>query len=169
VKTCLSCSASLIRHPKLSGQQWLQQKFCSQKCVGSLTRGKPLDPSTRAKIAVAKTGRPLTPDHRRKIGDALRGPKNYRWKGGLTANQFRWIQKLQKAGRPKPDNCEICASTKNIEWDHDHATGTFRGWICQRCNTVLGRVSDNPALLVKLAKYIAKSNGDLTAYWQSLP
>jgi hypothetical protein len=47
------------------------------------------------------------------------------------------------AGRPRPDKCEACGSKpdgwqKVLHWDHDHATGDFRGWICFSCNVKLG-------------------------------
>lgn len=41
--------------------------------------------------------------------------------------------------RPMPTVCEACGlSSKNMRWDHDHVTGLFRGWICHRCNLMLG-------------------------------
>lgn len=63
------------------------------------------------------------------------------------------------AGRPRPRKCEVCGSpnqNKNaaLHFDHDHSTGKFRGWLCSHCNTILGKVHDNPALLRKLAKYL---------------
>lgn len=41
---------------------------------------------------------------------------------------------------PKPSMCELCAKEKPKCMDHDHNTGKFRGWLCNRCNTVLGFV-----------------------------
>lgn len=63
-------------------------------------------------------------------------------------------ERIAIAGRPKPDTCEICAERATIVWDHCHATGVFRGWICDRCNKTLGHVKDNAALLRTLAVYI---------------
>lgn len=34
--------------------------------------------------------------------------------------------------------CPICAEEKNLVPDHDHVTGKMRGWICARCNLLLG-------------------------------
>lgn len=62
------------------------------------------------------------------------------------------------AGRPRSDNCEICDSRSEIHFDHCHTSGRFRGWICQRCNLVLGNVEDNPALLRELAEYLERNN-----------
>jgi len=64
------------------------------------------------------------------------------------------------AGRPKPEKCEICDSDEfRIVWDHCHKAGHFRGWICDRCNRVLGLVRDNEGLLRSLAAYLM-THGD---------
>ena len=64
------------------------------------------------------------------------------------------------AGRLKPSACEICGSTNHrIAFDHCHRSGSFRGWICNTCNTVLGFVSDDPAHLRKLIAYLEAGNG----------
>lgn len=60
----------------------------------------------------------------------------------------------QSAGRPKPDNCEICHRATKLNWDHCHATGKFRGWICFRCNAVLGLVEDSQEILSRLGSYL---------------
>lgn len=71
-------------------------------------------------------------------------------------------KKLEKqANRKKPEQCEICGAfgkdlKKGLCYDHDHKTDKFRGWICGRCNFVLGLVKDNSELLDALAKYIRK-------------
>lgn len=75
-------------------------------------------------------------------------------------------------GRPRPECCELCGSQgygrhghKNagICFDHDHATGKPRGWLCDRCNKVLGLVHDSVDLLTKMAEYLEKSNGEVAA------
>lgn len=66
--------------------------------------------------------------------------------------------KEAKAGRPRPTSCEICGTTPNttkgMHWDHDHATGLFRGWLCNGCNHALGNVRERPEVLEALATYI---------------
>lgn len=58
--------------------------------------------------------------------------------------------------------CPICekgsipAITANIVRDHDHLTGNAREWICDSCNTGLGRFKDNIALLKKAIAYLEK-------------
>ena len=73
-----------------------------------------------------------------------------------TRYRMKALEKL--AGRPKPDNCEVCGRKGIISFDHDHVTMKFRGWICNNCNMSLGLLSDSPELLRKLAEYLEKSH-----------
>src|SRR6516165_1224867 len=72
-------------------------------------------------------------------------------------------RRVMNAGRARPDRCEICGREGKVTFDHDHAkyngashsaVKAFRGWICQRCNAVLGLVQDNTELLHKLIEYL---------------
>jgi len=73
-------------------------------------------------------------------------------------NRMRWLKALKRleeqAGRPRPEICEICEQKDRIVFDHNHKTGAFRGWICNRCNVVLGKVKDDKELLNKLISYL---------------
>ena len=62
------------------------------------------------------------------------------------------------AGRPRPLICEICGEGGQINFDHSHLTLKFRGWLCNGCNLILGRVKDNETTLRKLADYLERSN-----------
>jgi hypothetical protein len=66
----------------------------------------------------------------------------------------------REAGRPRPPVCELCAkpnrNNRPIYFDHCHASGSFRGWLCHRCNTILGQVDDNAVLLRRLADYLER-------------
>ena len=42
--------------------------------------------------------------------------------------------------------------------DHDHITGKVRGLLCGSCNRALGLIKDNLETLVRLQKYLEKSN-----------
>lgn len=64
-------------------------------------------------------------------------------------------RRMAEAGAtPKPDRCEVCNEGGKICADHDHATGKFRGWICQACNLTLGKVKDDLYHLMALAEYL---------------
>jgi len=80
----------------------------------------------------------------------LKGEKHPMWKGGNT--KLRKLEKL--AGKKKPEQCEICGAFGKICYDHDHKTGKFRGWICYRCNVILGFAKDSPDLLNALIEYL---------------
>lgn len=58
----------------------------------------------------------------------------------------------------KSGPCEICGREANpLHWDHDHATGLFRGWLCGRCNRGIGLLNDNPDTLTAAARYLRGS------------
>ena len=65
-------------------------------------------------------------------------------------------RKEKKAGRPKPEVCEECGRAGVICYDHCHKTKKFRGWLCRKCNLVLGLVDDNPETLSKLIKFLKR-------------
>lgn len=60
--------------------------------------------------------------------------------------------------------CPICKKpsiphvTANLVKDHDHITGKAREWLCDSCNTGLGRFKDNIDLLKKAIAYLEKHN-----------
>lgn len=79
--------------------------------------------------------------------------KNVNWKGEMIDGRTR----RKYAPRPRPDQCEVCGAMGTICLDHDHKTGKFRGWICNRCNVAIGMVKDNSETLVALSDYLKKS------------
>lgn len=75
------------------------------------------------------------------------------------ANRQRRLE--LKAGRPRPAVCDICGEAprpgeRRLSFDHSHATGKFRGWLCGRCNTALGLARDSVEILLKLALYLER-------------
>lgn len=58
--------------------------------------------------------------------------------------------------------CPICKKasipdiTANIVIDHNHTTGNANDWICDSCNTGLGRFQDNIELLQEIIQYLKK-------------
>lgn len=65
-----------------------------------------------------------------------------------------------ECGRKRPMHCELCKEKPNgrgfTVWDHCHKTQRFRGWLCDRCNKVLGLVKDSRELLFAMAAYLEK-------------
>lgn len=68
----------------------------------------------------------------------------------------REAKRWEIAGRPRADICEVCDKNELTVFDHCHKSGRFRGWICDRCNKVLGIIKDSADLLRKLANYLEK-------------
>ena len=79
---------------------------------------------------------------------------------GLNVNDF-W------ASQENPPLCEACGvqttvaeglvEGNDLTYDHDHATGLFRGFLCRVCNRVLGQVEDDAPRLRKMAEYLEKA------------
>ena len=62
--------------------------------------------------------------------------------------------------------CDCCGKhesefKKRLAMDHDHETGEFRGWLCQPCNTALGKLGDNPQELWRAFAYLAPSHAEI--------
>lgn len=59
-----------------------------------------------------------------------------------------------------PFECPICTKrtiagiTSKVVLEHDHRTGKVRGWVCDSCNTGIGRFKDNIILLKQAIKFI---------------
>lgn len=87
--------------------------------------------------------------------------RQWKQQNAETVKGYSLAQKERIAGRPRPEVCELCGEKPKktdkrhgIHFDHSHATGKFRGWLCYRCNHVLGQVADKADLLRKLAAYL---------------
>ena len=50
--------------------------------------------------------------------------------------------------------CEICGSTEDLVYDHDHVTMKARGCLCRGCNRAIGQLGDNLAGLLNAVKYL---------------
>ena len=70
--------------------------------------------------------------------------------------------------RPMPMFCEACGAppstwrsgSQRLAWDHDHATGKFRGWLCTQCNSALGLLQDSPDRIAALLSYLREYSND---------
>ncbi len=78
-------------------------------------------------------------------------------------NKCRLVQKniqhaLKKIHTLPAEACQCCGSTSTtLVLDHCHATGAFRGWLCQRCNTCIGGLGDTMEALQRAITYLARS------------
>lgn len=74
------------------------------------------------------------------------------------ARKYKAAYRQNKKLMLKP-SCEICGINTKLCWDHDHATGKFRGTLCVSCNLGLGSFRDDPQFLRAAADYLEKSHG----------
>ena len=56
--------------------------------------------------------------------------------------------------------CEICGSVKELCYDHDHVTMSFRGVLCRSCNRSIGQLGDNVEGLTKALAYLTKEQDE---------
>ena len=45
---------------------------------------------------------------------------------------------VDATGEKKTGVCEFCLRIMSLQQDHNHGTGKKRGWLCSRCNLLLG-------------------------------
>lgn len=71
-------------------------------------------------------------------------------------------ERLQENTPKHTFTCPICKKTTipgvtaNLVIDHDHNTGAGREWICDSCNTGLGRFKDDVVILQRAIDYLRK-------------
>lgn len=129
--------------------------------------GHSVSDATKIKISETKKknptrywlGKKFSNKMKKKMSEAKQGEKSTNWKGGISYDKKTYFLKRREAiaGRKKPEQCEICGAFGKICLDHNHKTDKFRGWICHRCNVVLGFVKDNRELLNMLIDYLSKN------------
>lgn len=85
--------------------------------------------------------------------------RQYAYKYGMTAEQIEAFDKTTK--------CSLCKAEvphrqkgkrHSLHIDHDHKTGRVRGFLCNRCNTGLGKLGDTEEGLLRALEYIRASN-----------
>ena len=73
------------------------------------------------------------------------------------------IEWLKKKPHNEPFECPVCKKrtiagvTSKVVLEHDHRTGKPGGWICDSCNTGLGRFKDDIELLKGAIKFLKDS------------
>jgi len=66
---------------------------------------------------------------------------------------------VSKPAQFSPFTCPICQKTTlvgltKIVLDHCHKTGKVRGWLCESCNTGIGRFDDDPAIANRAIQWL---------------
>jgi len=80
--------------------------------------------------------------------------------GVSRADRIEW---LKKRPNNEPFECPVCKKrtiagiTSKVVLEHDHHTGKPGGWICDSCNTGLGRFKDDIKLLESAIEFLKKN------------
>lgn len=67
----------------------------------------------------------------------------------------------------EPFECPICLKrtiagvTSKLVLDHDHSTGGVRSWICDSCNTGLGRFKDDIDILKRAINFLESKESEI--------
>ena len=83
--------------------------------------------------------------------------KNKDWKTDhQTKKRYGVDVSTYKSRMSSSSCCEICGSTEELCYDHDHLTMAFRGVLCRGCNRSLGQLGDNLEGIKRVLKYLTK-------------
>lgn len=140
----------------------LKAKYCSEKCryrVKNLLRE--VIPERKLKQLLYNR------DYSRRMRKSKRYQElkldpTFKYKKGLRKRKSKYQVDISELP-PKSTRCEIAFCDKtDIVFDHCHASKTFRGWICSRCNSALGFARDDPVILRSLANYLERHSAART-------
>lgn len=81
--------------------------------------------------------------------------------GQKHATYSKSYRKEIESRETKPEVCPICVECKELVFEHCHTTGLFRGWICAKCNVILGMAGDNRWILLRASNYLKKFDDKL--------
>ena len=73
-------------------------------------------------------------------------------------SQYQRLRKKQQAP-PLGTPCECSGLIEQkLHWDHCHDSHEHRGWLCNNCNTGIGKLGDNLEGVLKAVDYLARVN-----------
>jgi hypothetical protein len=84
-------------------------------------------------------------------------PEKYRTQAREYAKKWADKKRARLSTRSIPEYCECCGQKKKLQFDHDHVTDKFRGWICFGCNTSIGKLGDTLEGVQRAIDYLKKS------------
>src|SRR3989338_2306890 len=82
---------------------------------------------------------------------------------GVGVSREEKLKWLKKKPKDEPFECPICKKrtiasiTSKVVLEHNHRTGKAGGWICDSCNTGLGRFKDEVGLLKSAIGFLKKN------------
>ena len=103
-------------------------------------------------------------------GRIIRRPSCQECRKVIDGKKLNAAEKRRMLAKRPPDKtifiCPVCEKrsivgiTANIVADHDHDTGMGRKWICDSCNTGLGRFKDDIEILERVIDYLKRFEDD---------
>ena len=111
-----------------------RQKTCSKSCYMAQRE--------------ADMGEPRSAEYKREVQRRSTAKVNAA-KAGITVEEYE--QRRMGA-------CEICQEADRfpLQFDHDHHTGLFRGFLCGHCNRLLGHAQDDVTILRAAMTYLER-------------
>ena len=131
---------------------------CTNSCSRVLNLAK-----WRQRSSTAAGGNEAWAREQREYYHSEAGKRSYR-NGDLKKKFGITLEQYEERLRAQGDACALCLSKEpkgrgSFHVDHDHGTGALRGLLCHPCNTGLGCLRDDPALLDRASRYL---RGELT-------
>jgi len=84
-------------------------------------------------------------------------PKVKDWKTNhQTMKRYGIDAETYKARMATSSECEVCGTTEELCYDHDHNTMEFRGVLCRGCNRSIGQLGDTAESLQKALDYLLR-------------
>ena len=69
----------------------------------------------------------------------------------------RILYKIKKENpKKKNETCHNCGKGGRLVCDHDHITNEYRGWLCEGCNTGIGKLGDTLESLEQAVAYLKR-------------
>ena len=79
--------------------------------------------------------------------------------GSNGRRQCYYAHKYGAAFTPLKDKtvtCEICGIETDTFFDHCHKKNAHRGWLCRKCNVLIGFANNDVAVLQKAIDYLLR-------------
>ena len=114
--------------------------------------GRPRSKCKHCMTKDAQSWNRRNPERHRAIYQRNNLASNLRRRFGISVEQYEELL------GGSDGRCGICGRAESrdrrISLDHDHETGDLRGFLCWRCNVLLGHIGDDPELLERAAAYL---------------
>jgi|SRR5215471_2510212 len=154
-RLCKACNYAQVK-------EWRARPENKAKRAAEAKRYREKHPDTRQ--AIVERHRAGNMDRIRELDRAAQVRRRDKDPDGARRRARAYLQRREAerealAGRSRPEVCDLCGQSGPTVFDHCHHQGHFRGWLCHRCNRVLGSVGDSIELLRKMVAYLEANDG----------